>query len=91
MHRGVRFCEIRFGEQTPKKRVSRGKTLKKPKEFSKKEAGQENGANGTEIDTEPTLFDVNFLDTDQSGQIQVSNKIEELDADSSHLGQNSPK
>jgi len=43
-----------------------------------------------EIDTEPTLFDVVFLDTVQFGQIQVSNQIEEFDADSSHFGQNKP-
>jgi hypothetical protein len=43
-----------------------------------------------EIDTEPTLFDVVFLDAVQFGQIQVSNQIEEFDADSSHFGQNKP-
>jgi len=37
------------------------------------------------IDTEPKLFDVVFLDTVQFGQIQVSNQIEEFDADSSHI------
>ena len=43
-----------------------------------------------EIDTEPTLFDVAFLDTVQFCHIQVSNQIEEFDADSSHFGQKKP-
>ena len=43
-----------------------------------------------EIDTEPTLFDVKFLNTEQFGQIQVSNQIEEFDVDSSLSGQNKP-